>query len=134
MGQAIGQSLPMAVGIALSPVAIVAVVIMLTTPQAARNGPAFLPGWLAGLAVAGAIAQTAIAGGQQAIAYLVFAIVATAGVAVPVAIYVAMRKRSAEVLAKLKDWMSRENAVILSVLCLLIAAKLIGGAIGALTG
>ncbi len=40
MGQAIGGSLPLAVGIALSPVAIIAVVLMLTTERAKTNGPA----------------------------------------------------------------------------------------------
>ena len=34
MGQAIGGSLPLAIGVALSPVAIIAVVLMLTTEKA----------------------------------------------------------------------------------------------------
>jgi threonine/homoserine/homoserine lactone efflux protein len=55
MGQAIGGSLALAIGIALSPVPIIAVVLMLTTRQARVNGPAFVIGWLAGLAVVGAI-------------------------------------------------------------------------------
>jgi len=54
-------------------------------------------------------------------------------VAIPVGIYFAMGKRSADVLGKLKDWMGQHNAVIMSVLCLLIGVKLIGDAIGALT-
>ena len=37
-------------------------------------------------------------------------------------------------LAGLKDWMTQHNAVIMSVLCLIIAAKLIGDAIGSLAG
>src|SRR5690349_19697490 len=40
MGQAIGSCLPLAVGVALSPVPIIAVVLMLTTPRARLNGPA----------------------------------------------------------------------------------------------
>jgi hypothetical protein len=55
MGEAIGQTLPVAVGVALSPLPIIAVVLMLTTPRARANGPAFLAGWLLGLAVVGAI-------------------------------------------------------------------------------
>ena len=55
MGKAIGGSLPMAVGIALSPMPIIAVVLMLTSRKARVNGPAFVVGWLAGLAVVGAI-------------------------------------------------------------------------------
>jgi hypothetical protein len=55
MGEAIGQSLPLAVGVALSPVPIIAVVLMLTTPRARANGPAFVLGWLLGLGVVGAV-------------------------------------------------------------------------------
>lgn len=224
MGSAIGQSLPMAVGVAVSPLPIIAVVIMLTTARAKANGLAFLGGWLIGLGVVGAImlvalgasgasqsgkpatwvdwlkivlgvlllavaviefrrrprgheqaampkwmsrvdtikpggslglaaalaginpknlllivggaaaiAQTGISGGQQAAAYAVFAVIASIGVATPVVIYFAMGKRSADLLAEMKNWMGRNNATIMSVLCLIIAAKLIGDAISALT-
>jgi hypothetical protein len=40
VGQAIGQVLPLAVGVALSPVPIIAVVLMLVTERARVNGPA----------------------------------------------------------------------------------------------
>jgi hypothetical protein len=43
MGEAIGDSLSMAIGIALSPVPIIAVVLMLTTDRDRVNGPAHLP-------------------------------------------------------------------------------------------
>ena len=224
MGQAIGGSLALAVGIALSPIPIIAIVLMLTSQKARVNGPAFVLGWLIGLGIVGAIvlaiagpggasksgspatwvswlkialgvllllvaarefrsrprdggqphmptwmatidkasplaalglaaalsganpknlllavagaatiAQTGIPGGQQAIAYLVFALIASLGVATPVGIYFAMGTRSDKLLAGLKDWMSQHNAVIMTVLCLIIAAKLIGDAISALT-
>jgi Sap-like sulfolipid-1-addressing protein len=224
MGQAIGGSLPLAIGIALSPIPIIAVVLMLTTPRAKANSLAFLLGWLLGLGIVGAIvlalagpagasqdgapatwvswvkialgvlllrvalrqfrgrphegedapmpkwmgaidkvrpltalgfgallaganpknlllavagaaaiAQTGISGTQQAIAYLIFALIGTIGVAAPVVIYFVMGDRSQEMLAKLNAWMGRNNAVIMSVLCLIIGAKLIGDAIGALT-
>jgi hypothetical protein len=222
MGEAIGQSLATAVGVALSPVPIIAVILMLTTPRATSNGPAFLVGWLGGLAVVGAvvlllagpatggtddpatwagwvklalgllvllvavrqfrgrpgpgepaamprwmgaidrfgvgrslgiaaafsaanpknlllavagattIAQTGIPGGQQAAAYAIFAGVASLGVATPVVLYFAMGKRSADVLTRLKEWMSDHNAVIMSVLCLVIGVKLIGDAVSIL--
>jgi threonine/homoserine/homoserine lactone efflux protein len=88
------------------------------------------------LAVAGAaaIAQTGIPGGQQAIAYLIFALIGTAGVGIPVIIYFAMGARSEKLLAGLKDWMSAHNAVIMAVLCLIIGVKLIGDGISGLTG
>jgi Sap, sulfolipid-1-addressing protein len=224
MGQAIGGSLALAVGIAISPIPIIAVVLMLTTPRAKANGPAFLAGWLLGLGIVGAIvlaiagpagasqsgapatwvswlkivlgvllllvalrqfrgrprdgdeapmpkwmgtidkfkpltafgfaallaganpknlllavggaaaiAQTGSSGIQQAIAYLIFALIGTIGVGAPVVIYFAMGERSQEMLTKLKDWMGRNNAVIMSILCLIIGAKLIGDAISGLT-
>jgi hypothetical protein len=224
MGQAIGGSLPLAIGIAISPIPIIAVVLMLTTPRARVNGPAFILGWLLGLGVIGAIvlaiadpakasnsgapatwvswlkivlgillllvavrqfrgrphdqeqaampkwmgaidnfkppaalgtgallaganpknlllavggavaiAQTGIDGAQQAIAYLIFAVIATIGIGAPVGIYFALGKRSQDILGRLKDWMGQHNAVIMSVLCLIIGAKLIGDAISALT-
>jgi hypothetical protein len=55
MGKAIGGSLPLAVGIALSPIPIIAVVLMLTSRRAKVNGPVFVLGWLVGLGVVGAI-------------------------------------------------------------------------------
>ena len=224
MGQAIGSTLPLAVGVALSPVPIIAVVLMLTSRRARSNGPAFVIGWLIGLAVIGAIvlsvagpagasksgspatwvswvkiglglglllvavrqfrgrpkdsdeaalpkwmasidsmkplpvlglaallggvnpknlllavsagasiAQTGISGADQAIAYAVFALIGTIGVGTPVVIYFALGERSASMLATLKDWMGRHNAVIMAVLCLVIGVKLIGDAIGGLT-
>jgi hypothetical protein len=223
MGEAIGQSLPLAVGVALSPLPIIAVVLMLTSPRARANGPAFVFGWLIGLGVVGAlvlalagpggaseqgqpaawvswlkvvlglgllllsarqfrgrphegeeatlprsmgaidrftpgkalgggavlaganpknlllavgaataIAQTGIGGGQQAIAYAVFAVVGTVGVGAPVLLYFAMGKRSAQLLGRLKDWMGHNNAVIMAVLCLVIAMKLLGDGLGGL--
>jgi threonine/homoserine/homoserine lactone efflux protein len=220
MGQAIGQVLPVAVGVALSPVPTIAVVLMLTTPRARANGPSFILGWLAGLGVVGTlvlvlagvggasahgepaawvswlkgllgvlllalavrqfrgrphpgddaalptwmgaidrftapksfgvgallsganpkntllaigaattIAQTGIPGYQQAIAYGVFAVIGTLGVGTPVVLYFAMGERSADLLAAVKDWMGRNNAVIMSVLCLVIGVKLIGDAL-----
>ena len=224
MGQAIGGALPLAIGVALSPVPIIAVVLMLTTRRAKVNGPLFVLGWLAGLAVVGAIvlsvagpagasssgspatwvswvkvalglalllvaarqfrgrpkdgerahlpkwmatideirplaacglaallagvnpknlllavaaaasiAQTGISGGEQAVAYLVFALVGTLGVGIPVGIYFALGPRAEKPLAGLKDWMGEHNAVIMSVLCLVIGVKLIGDAISGLT-
>lgn len=224
MGQAIGGSLPLAVGVALSPVPIIAVVLMLTTGRARTNGPAFVLGWLAGLGIVGtimlviaapadpsssgapatwvswlkivlgallllvairqfrsrprgdehadmprwmgaidsfkpaaalgsgaalaaanpknlllvvggaaAIAQTGISGPQQAIAFVVFAVIGTMGVGIPVIIDVVMGERSGEILGRLKDWMGQHNAVIMSVLCLLLGVKLLGDAIGALS-
>jgi len=225
VGAAIGGSLPLALGVAISPIPIIAVVLLLTTQRARANGTVFIIGWLAGLAIIGAIAlsiagpvdasssgapatwvswakvvigvalilvaalqfrgrprnrdqlelpkwigridqvkplaaaglgvvmggfnpknlllaaaaaaaiaQTGISGAEQAIAYTVFALVGTLGVGAPVGIYVAMGARSEKPLSELKDWMARNNAVIMAIICLLIGVKLIGDAIGGLAG
>ncbi|GAA1971494.1 GAP family protein [Catenulispora subtropica] len=224
MGQAIGSTISLAIGVALSPLPIIAVVLMLTSERARVNGLVFVLGWLIGLAVVGtivllvagsasageagtpatwvgwldvvlgllvlragfrqfrgrpkkgespdmpkwlaaverispvralalaaalaavnpknlllavaaatSIAQTSIPGGQQAVAYTVFAVIATIGVAAPVVIYFALGDRAPHVLGGLKDWMAHNNAVIMAVLCLLIGVKLIGDAIGVLS-
>ena len=51
MGQAIGDLLPSAVGVAFSPIPIIAVILMLGTPKARTNGPAFAIGWVLGLII-----------------------------------------------------------------------------------
>jgi hypothetical protein len=106
-------------------------------PGQALGGGAALAGanpknLLLAVAAAAAIAQTGIAGGQQAVAYAVFAVVGTVGVGAPVVIYFSMGKRSAALLDGLKDWMAHNNAVIMAVLCLVIGVKLIGDALGGL--
>jgi threonine/homoserine/homoserine lactone efflux protein len=55
MGEAIGQILPLAAGVGLSPIPIIAVVVMLGTPRARSNGPAFIVGWLVGLSLVGVV-------------------------------------------------------------------------------
>ena len=64
MGQAIGQVLSFGVGVALSPVPIIAVVLMLGTPRARANGPAFVAGWVVGLALVGTVVLLAASGGD----------------------------------------------------------------------
>ena len=220
MGQAIGQALPSAVGVAISPLPIVAVVLMLVSDRGRVNGPAFVLGWWVGLAVVGlvvlgvaggagatnegepaswvdwvdlllglllvalaawqwrgrphageealtpkwmgaldaftpvkagaagvvlsalnpknallavagaaTIAQTAISTGAQIASYVVFVVIASIGVAAPVVLYFVLGDRSGPLLDSLKGWMARNNAVIMTVLLLVIGAKLIGQAI-----
>lgn len=56
MGQAISEVLPYAIGVAIVPIPIIAVILMLFSERARVNGPAFLLGWVAGLAVLFAVA------------------------------------------------------------------------------
>ncbi|TXK17850.1 GAP family protein [Homoserinibacter sp. GY 40078] len=47
----IGGVLPLAVGVAISPIPIIAAILMLLSPRARVTAPAFLLGWLAGIVV-----------------------------------------------------------------------------------
>jgi len=223
MGAAIGQSLPVAVGVLISPLPIVAVVLMLVSGRAKANAFAFLLGWFlavgavtvvvallagagtdteqgtplwaaitkivlglallllavkqwrgrprvgveppapkwmaaidgftpvkaAGLAAllgavnpknlllvvsGGAAIATAAAGdtNAQVVASIVFALVASVGVATPVFIYLFMGDRAAAMLDELKGWMIHNNAVIMAVLLLVLGAKMLGDGIAAL--
>lgn len=64
IAQAIGDLLPSAVGVAISPVPIVAIVLMLGTPRARATGTAFALGWIGGLTVAVVIVSL-ISGGAS---------------------------------------------------------------------
>ena len=223
MGDVVGQILSFAVGVAVSPVPIIAVVLMLTTDRGRVNGPAFVLGWIAGLALAGTailllageadasdggepatwvgvlklmlglgllalavkqwrgrpadseaaelpnwmqkidgfapgralalavalaainpknllltvgaattIAHAGLEAGEQAVALSVFILVASLGIGAPVAIYFALGEKSASLLGGLKDWMAHNNAAIMTVLLLVLGAKLLGDGITAL--
>ena len=56
MGQGIGAVLTFAVGVAISPVPIIAVILMLFSQRARVNGPLFLLGWVLALAVVSGVA------------------------------------------------------------------------------
>ena len=85
------------------------------------------------IAAATAIAQTGISVGEQIVAYVIFMLIATVGVGAPVVIYFAMGDRSRDLLENLKNWMARNNAVIMAVIMLIIGFKLIGQAISGLS-
>jgi threonine/homoserine/homoserine lactone efflux protein len=51
MGKAISEVLPFAIGVAISPVPIIAVILVLFSARARVNGPLFALGWIVGVAV-----------------------------------------------------------------------------------
>lgn len=51
LGPVIGEILPLTLAVAISPLTIVAVILMLLSPNARRTGPGFLIGWSVGIAV-----------------------------------------------------------------------------------
>jgi threonine/homoserine/homoserine lactone efflux protein len=220
VGQAIGGTLPMAIGVAISPIPIIAIVLMLGTPKARVNGPAFAFGWVAGLAIVGTIvlvaasgnatsssggpstwvnvlklvfgilflllaahnwqgrpkpgeeaampkwmkaidgfdagkslgaglllsgvnpknlaltaaaaatiAQAGISGSQEGVALAVFVLLGSLTILAPVAIYFLMGAKAEEILEGIKTFMAAHNVAIMTVLFLVLGAKLIGDAI-----
>ncbi len=65
MGQAIGDLLPSAIGVAISPVPIIAVILMLGTARARSNGPAFAVGWVLGLVIVSVIVLVVASGADD---------------------------------------------------------------------
>jgi hypothetical protein len=59
VGQGISEVLTFAVGVAISPVPIIAVILMLFSARAKVNGPMFLLGWVAALAVVSGLVYAA---------------------------------------------------------------------------
>lgn len=55
MGTAIGDVLPLALGVAISPIPIIAAILMLLTPKAGSTATSFAAGWVLGIAVGYAV-------------------------------------------------------------------------------
>ena len=64
LGQAIGDLLPLALGIAISPIPIIAVILMLFSQRARANSSMFLLGWIVGV-LGGTIVLLIIANTQD---------------------------------------------------------------------
>jgi threonine/homoserine/homoserine lactone efflux protein len=85
------------------------------------------------VAAAAEIADVGLPAGQQVAVLVGFIVVASAGVLTPLVLAVALGERSREPLDRLRGWLARYNAVIMSVLFLVIGAKLIGDAVSGLS-
>jgi len=220
LGQALGNVLPLAIAIAIFPVPIIAVVLVLGSPDGSAKGLGFVLAWLVGLGAVGAlvllfagaldasesgepatwvnvvllalgvlllvlaanqwrgrprmgeetpvpgwmraidqftiakaagagfalsglnpknvlltvaaaaeIAERGLRAGEQAAVLVAFVLIASVGVLTPLVLTLVLGDRSHALLEGLRGWMARYNAVIMSVLFLLIGAKLIGDAI-----
>ncbi len=223
MGDAIGEFLPMAVGVAISPIPIIAVILLLFGSRARRDGLAFLIGWILatavvlslliafastqqlgssdspsdtvswlklvlgavsiGLAVRGwrrrpasgdeatmpawmerldamkpiaalglalvlsaanpknllliaggavAIAQAELSPDESAVAITVFTLIGAVGVAIPTLGYLFMGERIQPSLDRAKAWLASNNAIVMSVLLLVIGATLVGKGLSSL--
>jgi len=65
LSQAISNILPMALGVALSPIPIIAVILVLGTPKARSDGPVFAIGWVLGLLVVSVVVLLAAHGASN---------------------------------------------------------------------
>ncbi|RJP35450.1 MAG: GAP family protein [Actinobacteria bacterium] len=224
MGGAIGDILPLAIGVAISPVPIIAVILMLFSGKARSNSLAFLFGWILGIAAVGVIAlllgntadigtssgpargaaairlalgllllfgafrqwrkrpgegeepqmpkwmagidafnavkscglaallsgvnpknlalvlaaamtisQAGLNGAQPWIVLLVFVVIASLSVAIPVLTYVLAGEKAESTLTSWKTWLTANNAVVMAVLFLVFGFLLIGKGIGGLS-
>jgi hypothetical protein len=225
MGSAIGSILPEAIGVAISPLPIIAVILMLFSKRARSNGLAFLAGWVLALAVvvgvvlalAGAgkisaggtpatagyaiklllgllflflavrnwqkrpkegqtpempkwmaaidsftagrafglsallaglspknlglalaaalsIGQAGLSGAQPWVALATFVLLASISIALPVLYYVIAGQSAKKTLNSWKAWLTANNATVMFVLLLVFGVKLVGDALGGLTG
>jgi len=220
----LGDILPAAVAVALSPIPIVAVILVLGTPSARTNGPAFAVGWISGLsavslvvlliasgasdpdsaastgvnwfqtaigvlflvmaarqwqrrprrgeepelpgwvakidtitpvrslalgvtlsglnpknlaltaAAAATVAQAGLGGEADAATVAVFVVIGSVTVVVPVVFHLVASDRADDTLGRIKDVMADHNAVVMTVILLLLGAKLLGDGLGALFG
>jgi len=225
LGEAIGSLLPAAVAVAISPIPIIAVIVMLGTPKAKVNGPAFGVGWIVGLSAVStivllvtngvgasdpdsgastggntfqlvlgvvllalaakqwrkrpaageeaempkwmdgvdhfappmaagmgvllsavnpknlilamsagaAIGQAGLSGGEDVIAIAVFVVIGSVTVVGAVLFYLVGGARSESALASMKSFMATHNAVIMTVLLLVLGAKILGQGIAGLS-
>jgi len=220
MGAAIGQILGLAVGVAISPVPIIATILMLFSNRAKSNSVAFLVGWIVGLvavativllirfegsdgtsdvsgwiktiigvlflllavkqyrgrphdgeeppmpawmasiddftavksfglgallsgvnpknlgltiAAASSIGAAGLTGGEEAVVVIVYVLIASCTLMVPVVGYLIAGDRMRPTLDSMKAWMLVNNAVVMAVLFVVLGAKVLGDGISILT-
>lgn len=85
------------------------------------------------VAAAASIGATGAAADAQLAALLAFTAIATIGCGTPIALFYALGERSERTVAGLRAWMEAHSSVILTVILLVIGAKLIGDALSGLT-
>jgi threonine/homoserine/homoserine lactone efflux protein len=80
------------------------------------------------------IAELALPPSRQVAGAVVFVLVASVGVMAPLVLSLVLGERAQEPLEAIRHWMIRHSVTIMSVLFLLIGAKLIGDAISGFAG
>ena len=145
----LGDLLPAALGIALSPPPIIAVVVLLGTPRARITGPAFAFGWILGLAAvvavaslvfddaekqvsAASVAETGLDGTSTTIVVAAFVMLCSVITVGAVLFHLAAPERASTHFATIKQFMADHGAVMTTVILLLLGAKLLGDGISGL--
>jgi threonine/homoserine/homoserine lactone efflux protein len=78
------------------------------------------------VAAATTIAATGLPGADQVLAFVVYALIATLGVAAPVIVFFTAGERAATILGDMKAWLATNNAAIMAVIFLVLGAKVLG--------
>lgn len=181
MGAALGAILGQAVNVAISPVPIIAVILMLFSKSAKLNSLSFLAGWVIGLLVVGTIVlasgvtasdgapstasgwikvligalfvalgvgvllsavnpknlgltivAAATIGGSglstsdEYVVLVLFVVVASSTVAAPVLLNLILGSKAAATLTSMKEWLTANNATVMSVLFVVLGANVLG--------
>ncbi|HEY6627453.1 MAG TPA: GAP family protein [Acidimicrobiia bacterium] len=82
------------------------------------------------LAASAAIASAGLSSSDEYITLALFVLVGTLGLAIPIGIYFFGGDKAAGTLADLRHWLAINNAAIMSVLFVVIGAKIFGGGLG----
>jgi threonine/homoserine/homoserine lactone efflux protein len=224
MGKAISEVLPFAIGVAISPLPVIAVILVLFSPKARVNGPVFALGWIVGvgvvstviylvadagdaspggsgsdtsfwlklvvgillvllafrhwrsrpaagetpdqpkwmsaidtltpvktgglavllsaanpknlalsLAAGASLAQAGVSAGEATVGLIVFVLIASVSIVVPVAFYLGGGERAAHVLDGWKTWLSVHNTAVMAVLFLVFGVVLFSQGLRGLT-
>ena len=86
------------------------------------------------LAAGASIAAAGLSTSSAFVVLIVFIIIGTIGLAIPVGIYLLAGQKAADMLNDLRHWLAMHNAAIMSVLFVIIGAKLVGDGVGQLFG
>jgi threonine/homoserine/homoserine lactone efflux protein len=76
------------------------------------------------------VGSAALSSGQDAVVIIIFTLLAGSTVLVPVVAYLAASARMAEPLENLRKWLEDNNAIIMTIVLLMIGVTMIGKGMG----
>lgn len=81
---------------------------------------------------AGVIGQSGLNGSEQAVVYVIFIVLTTLGVLLPMIVFLAAGEKGAVILDDVREWLVGNNATIMAVLFLILGFNIIGKGLGGL--